>query len=201
MKIIVTPHGDGQDEGVVRQVIDGALGIEFDSMPGMVHHWYVPSEVMVVTETVEGTKKPNAAMEMSASTIKTEARFEVVKLDEQRHRVTGFAMISCNKNGEPVYDLQGDHISPDELVKAVQDFASIVGEYRVDDMHDRSDTGRVVESMVLTAELQKSLSIPEGTQPIGWLVTVEVPKAEFELVKAGKRPMFSIEARAQRVAA
>lgn len=169
-----------------------------------VHHWYVPSEVMVITETVEGTKKPNAAMEameMSASTIKTGARFEVVKLDEQRHRVTGFAMISCNKNGEPVYDLQGDHISPDELVKAVQDFASIVGEYRVDDMHDRTDTGRVVESMVLTAELQKSLGIPEGTQPIGWLVTVEVPKAEFELVKAGKRPMFSIEARAQRVAA
>lgn len=195
MKIIVTPHGDGQDEGVVRQVIDGALGIEFDSMPGMVHHWYVPSEVMVVT------KNPNAAMEMSASTIKTGARFEVVKLDETRHRVTGFAMVSLNKNGEPVYDLQGDHITPEELVKAVQDFATVVGENAVDDMHDHSDSGRVVESMVLTAELQKALGIPEGTQPVGWLVTVEVPKSQFELVKAGKRPMFSIEAKALRVAA
>lgn len=138
---------------------------------------------------------------MTQSAIETATELEVIKLDETRHRITGFAMVSCNKNGEPVYDLQGDHISPEELVKAVQDFASIVGEYRVDDMHDRTDTGRVVESMVLTAELQKSLGIPEGTQPIGWLVTVEVPKAEFELVKAGKRPMFSIEARAQRVAA
>lgn len=138
---------------------------------------------------------------MTQRAIKTGTELEVVKLDETRHRITGFAMISCNKNGEPVYDLQGDHIPPDELVKAVQDFSSIVGEYRVDDMHDRSDTGRVVESMVLTAELQKALGIPEGTQPIGWLVTVEVPKAEFELVKAGKRPMFSIEARAERVAA
>lgn len=52
VKIIVTPHGEGQDEGVVRQALDGALGIEFDSMPGMVHHWYVPSEVMV-TESAD----------------------------------------------------------------------------------------------------------------------------------------------------
>lgn len=140
-------------------------------------------------------------MTQSAIEKNTATELEVLKLDETRHRITGFAMISCNKNGEPVYDLQGDHISPEELVKAVQDFASIVGEYRVDDMHDRSDTGRVVESIVLTSELQKSLGIPAGTQPIGWLVTVEVPKAEFELVKAGKRPMFSIEARAQRIAA
>ena len=139
--------------------------------------------------------------DVTQSAIETATELEVIKLDETRHRITGFAMVSCNKNGEPVYDLQGDHISPEELVKAVQDFAAIVGEYRVDDMHDRSDTGRVVESLVLTAELQKALGIPEGTQPIGWLVTVEVPKAEFELVKAGKRPMFSIEARAERVPA
>lgn len=138
---------------------------------------------------------------VTQSAIESATELTVLKLDETRHRITGFAMISCNKDGEPVYDLQGDHISPDELVKAVQDFATIVGEYRVDDMHDRTDTGRVVESMVLTAELQKALGIPPATQPIGWLVTVEVPKAEFELVKAGKRPMFSIEARAERVAA
>lgn len=138
---------------------------------------------------------------MTKTDIKTATEFEVVKLDETRHRVTGFAMVSVNKNGDPVYDLQGDHITPEELVKAVQDFASVVGENRVDDMHDHSDAGRVVESIVLTAELQKSLGIPAGTQPIGWLVTVEVPKSQFELVKAGKRPMFSIEARAQRVAA
>lgn len=138
---------------------------------------------------------------MTQSAIKTAIEFDIVKLDEERHRVTGFAMVSCNKNGEPVYDLQGDHITPDELVKAVDDFASVVGTNAVDDMHDHSDSGRVVESMVLTAALQKALGIPEGTQPIGWLVTVEVPKSQFELVKSGKRQMFSIEAKALRVAA
>ena len=138
---------------------------------------------------------------MTQSAIKTAIEFDIVKLDETRHRVTGFAMVSLNKKGEPVYDLQGDHITPDELVKAVQDFATVVGENAGDDMHDHSDAGRVVESIVLTAELQKALGIPEGTQPVGWLVTVEVPKSQFELVKAGKRPMFSIEAKALRVAA
>lgn len=137
-----------------------------------------------------------SAIEKKAST-----EFGVLKFDEERHRITGFAMVSCNRNGEPVYDLQGDHISPDELVKAAADFAQLVGESTVDDMHDRTDTGRVVESMVLTSELQKALGIPEGTQPIGWLVTVEVPPSQFALVKSGKRPMFSIEARATREAA
>lgn len=47
VKVVVTPHDKGHDTGIVRQVVDGALGIEFDGMPGMVHHWYVPSEVMV----------------------------------------------------------------------------------------------------------------------------------------------------------
>lgn len=129
------------------------------------------------------------------------AEFEIIKLDEDRHRITGFAMISCNRNGEPVYDLQGDHISPEELVKAAADFAGLVGESTVDDMHDRTDTGRVVESMVLTEDLKKALGIPDGTQPIGWLVTVEVPPSQFALVKSGKRHMFSIEARAMREAA
>lgn len=135
---------------------------------------------------------------MTESTIKTGAQFEIVKLDEQRHRVTGFAMISTNSKGEPVYDLQGDNITTEELVKAVADFADVVGESRVDEMHDRSDTGRVVESIVLTRELQKALGIPEGTQPEGWLVTVEVGAELFKKVKAGELPMFSIEATAQR---
>lgn len=45
--VIGQPHMPGHEEGIVRQAIDGALGIEFDSAPGEVHHWYVPSEVMV----------------------------------------------------------------------------------------------------------------------------------------------------------
>lgn len=59
IKIVVAPHADGQDEGIVRQVVDGALGIEFDGMPGMVHHWYVPSEVMVLGQQDDGGMDEN----------------------------------------------------------------------------------------------------------------------------------------------
>lgn len=53
VKVVVAPHMEGHDEGVVRQALHGALGIEFDSTPGEVHHWYVPSEVMVVPRSEE----------------------------------------------------------------------------------------------------------------------------------------------------
>lgn len=59
VKLVVPPHMEGHDEGIVRQALDGALGIEFDAAPGEVHHWYVPSEVMVIqsSETMDGDKK------------------------------------------------------------------------------------------------------------------------------------------------
>lgn len=54
IKVVIPPHMPGHEVGVVRQVVNGALGIEFDAMPGEVHHWYVPSEVMVVSDSDAG---------------------------------------------------------------------------------------------------------------------------------------------------
>ncbi len=48
VRVVMTPHEPGHDTGTVRQVCCGALGIEFDSAPGLVHHWYVSAEVAVV---------------------------------------------------------------------------------------------------------------------------------------------------------
>jgi len=50
VRVVVPAHAEGHDTGTVRQVVNGALGIEFDSAPGRVHQWYVPSEVMVLRE-------------------------------------------------------------------------------------------------------------------------------------------------------
>ena len=66
IKVIVAPHMANHDEGVVRQALHGALGIEFDAMPGEVHHWYVPAEVMVIEAAAmpvmdEGYSETNAA--------------------------------------------------------------------------------------------------------------------------------------------
>lgn len=51
--VLAQPHMPGQVSGTVRQAIHGLLGIEFDNMLGEVHHWYAPTEVMVVTEAAK----------------------------------------------------------------------------------------------------------------------------------------------------
>lgn len=56
-------HVKGHTVGTVRQVIGGALGIEFDGMEGMIHQWYVASEVIVIT-AAEEPKEPGDDMEM-----------------------------------------------------------------------------------------------------------------------------------------
>lgn len=59
VKLVVAPHMEGHDEGVVRQVVHGMnLGIEFDSMPGEVHHWYLVSDVMVIKRGSEMEREP-----------------------------------------------------------------------------------------------------------------------------------------------
>lgn len=73
VKIVGSPHMDGHDEGIVRQVVDGALGIEFDGMPNEVHHWYVASEVMV-TERATAVDPEEAEAEMEDMTAATRSK-------------------------------------------------------------------------------------------------------------------------------
>lgn len=46
---IVRPHMPEHEdaEATVRQVVGHALGVELDAMPGKIHQWYLPSEVIV----------------------------------------------------------------------------------------------------------------------------------------------------------
>jgi ATP-dependent protease ClpP protease subunit len=62
IKVVTTPHRPEHTTGTVRQCIDGALGIEFDSAPGAVYQWYVASEVMVTAEAPE-PPEPMAAVQ------------------------------------------------------------------------------------------------------------------------------------------
>lgn len=73
VKIVGEPHMDGHDEGVVRQVIHGALGIEFDDMPGEVHHWYVASEVMVLESSEAMPIEPDEPMQRARARIAASA--------------------------------------------------------------------------------------------------------------------------------
>jgi hypothetical protein len=116
--------------------------------------------------------------------------------------LTGWASICADAAGNVMVDHQNDVIPPEELAKAVHQFMQ--GPRTVAFMHERNDDGspmkigEVVESMVTTPALLKSLGLV-GKLPVGWLVTVKIddPKAR-ELVRKGLLPDFSIGGRGKR---
>jgi hypothetical protein len=60
-------------------------------------------------------------------------------------------------------------------------------------MHERADAGNVVESIVFTPDVQKSLGIELPDKAIGWFIGMHVPgNDEWAAVKSGKYPAFSI---------
>ena len=108
--------------------------------------------------------------------------------------VYGWASVA-SVNGEPVVDWQGDTISEDELVKAAHAF---VTDHRTAGvMHTRDANGNpvkigdVVESVVLTRDLQKTLG---RNLPItGWLVGCKITDpATRARVASGELRSFSI---------
>src|SRR3990167_11554562 len=81
VRVIVPPHMEGHDLGTVRQVCDGALGIEFDNMVGEIHHWYVPSEVVIV----ERPMPEGSTMNRSYSSIKSFSNRDVARAAWKSH--------------------------------------------------------------------------------------------------------------------
>ena len=100
------------------------------------------------------------------------------------------------KAGRPVIDLQGDVIDPGDLEDAAAQF--VKDSRQGGEMHAGPAPSELIASIVLTAEVQKALGIPEGLVPQAWLVGFEVPPETFAKVKAGSRLMFSIEGSGQR---
>lgn len=115
-------------------------------------------------------------------------QFEIMKTDDEKRMVYGFASVS-SVNGAELVDLQGDVIDMAELTKAAHEFMSNA---RVGgDMHTTMGTGEIVESMVIDGSLKKVLGItrPEEGWFIGYKVTDD---GVWKNVKEGKYAGFSI---------
>ena len=77
-------------------------------------------------------------------------RFAVMKTDDDRRQVFGWASVAVTAAGQPVVDCQDDVIEPEELEKAAYDFAE---NYRTaGDAHERCGVGVLIESAVFTKE-------------------------------------------------
>lgn len=89
----------------------------------------------------------------------------VTKVDDTLGIVYGYGIV-CKVDGADYYDLQGDHIPEDEMLRAVADFMERVPTAKV--MHEGEDIGRVLMSMTLTSDVAAAFDIV--AKKTGWLV-------------------------------
>lgn len=130
----------------------------------------------------------------------TRMPFTIAKTDAAQQIVYGWANVSVNADGQPVTDLQGDIIDPDDLDKAVTKFMLESRQSGV--MHKGESVGDVVASIVTTPEILKAMfgdSVPANA-PAGWFIGVKIadPKV-FKRAVDGELAMFSIQGSAERV--
>lgn len=120
--------------------------------------------------------------------------FKFVKVDEKLGLVLGFAII-CKKNGKEYFDVQGDHIPEDSMLKAATDF--MIHSRMAGEMHDRDENnevdeaGQVVFAFPLTTEIAKAFNIE--TPRTGLMIAMKPnDEAMLEKFRNGDFTGFSI---------
>ena len=112
---------------------------------------------------------------------------KIAKVDEDLGLVIGYAIV-CKDGGEDYFDLQGDHIPEDAMLKAWLDFAE--NSRVADEMHDNGNHGTVVGSFPMSSEIAKSLGIE--TKRTGLLIAMKPDEDMLSKFKDGTLTGFSI---------
>lgn len=125
-------------------------------------------------------------------------QLKVYKSDDEKRQVFGWASVAVRVDGEVVEDFQEDVIDICDLEAAVYPYVMEYGD--CGEMHRRSHVGKLIESVVFTAEKAAAMGIPEEIVPLGWWVGFYIEDFEvWEKVKSGEYGMFSIEGTGERV--
>ena len=133
-------------------------------------------------------EKINKSLDNSDKVDYNSAEFEIIRKDDSQRMVYGWASV-VTKDGEPVVDLQGDIIEPEEMVLATTTFMK--SERSAKKMHSGNQIGQVIHSFPLTYEIAKSLGIE--TKDEGWLTGIYVESdAVWEGILSGDVTSFSI---------
>ncbi len=131
---------------------------------------------------------------------------KIVKVDgvDQKLGLVFAKAIVCTIDGEPYYDLgsldddgnaYADHVSPEEMTKAVTDFMQSA---RITDvMHDEQPDGVVVHSMPWTADVAKAFGEP-APKVEAWLVAFKPDATTFAKFVSGEFTGVSIGGTAYR---
>ena len=119
---------------------------------------------------------------------------DILKSSDELGLVYGWASV-IEENGSQVADYEGDVIDEDELVKAAHQFMT---DYRNGkENHKGSPSFTIVESMVLTKDVQQALGIDLGK--VGWFIAGKIEDPEIrKKIKMGDYQSFSIGGRGER---
>lgn len=144
---------------------------------------------------------PISVLDTQATTKSFSITVPIAKFDEELKTVYGWASVNTEK-GMVVTDHQDDQVSDAEIVKAAHDFISSSRTGGL--LHARTDDGSahrggdIVESLVMTPDVQKALGIDLGKT--GWFIGYRVDDPDaWTLVKNGTLKAFSIGGKARRV--
>ncbi len=124
-------------------------------------------------------------------------RLTVMKSDDEKRLVFGWANIAVRVGGEQIVDFQHDAIDITDLENAAYEYVAEFG--TAGEMHRRGGVGKVIESVVFTKEKADALGIPQDMLPEGWWIGFKILDDEvWNKIKSGEYSMFSIEGKAVR---
>lgn len=118
---------------------------------------------------------------------KFETRTEFAKFDEELGLVMGYIIV-CTKNGEPYFDLHGDHITEDAMLKAATDFME--NSRTAKEMHSGESRGTIVFAWPMTADIAKAFDIE--TETTGLMIAMRPDEEMLQKFKDGELTGFSI---------
>lgn len=121
---------------------------------------------------------------------------KIIKMDDEQRVVWGWASVAT-EDGNPVFDVHGDHIPMSELTRASVDFMENVRVGK--SLHQGEQTSSVIGCLPLSQELAKALGIETNRE--GLIMGFRVhDDATWSLIKSGELPALSIGGRGRKYA-
>lgn len=116
-----------------------------------------------------------------------QTRIPVCKVDSSLGLVFGWAIV-CSEDGEPYFDVQGDHIPEQSMIKAATDF--MANSRAAKEMHRGDETGQILYAFPMTSDIAKALDIE--TKRTGLLIGMKPSPEVLGKFKDGSYTGFSI---------
>lgn len=121
-------------------------------------------------------------------------QFNIMKTDDDKRLIFGWASVAIKVDGEQVVDHQKDMIDPEDLEEAVYEYVLNFRDGGEEHIPNLRKKARMVESCMFTKEKMQAMGIPDGIVPEGWWIGFYVDDDDaWEKVKDGTYQMFSIE--------